>query len=190
MTTTALLIGLATDIGTELRARLARVGVNARCFRHAEDVGLALDQDETAFAMVPFMSAVEFGGELSELSVMGLERAVVAVLPKATYETCAAAFRSGAHDVIARPFAEEDLGRLVIGMQGATRGGVTAQEVQPLADLERRAIVRALSACNGQVSMTARKVGIGRSTLYRKLDLYRIGGVGPDDGEEPVKAAG
>ncbi len=189
MTTTALLIGLSTDIGSELRARLARVGVTARSYRHAEDVGMALDQNSSTFAMVPFMSSVEFGAELSELSVLGLERAVVAVLPKATYDICASAFRSGALDVIARPFAEEDLGRLVACMAGVTRGTNIMSDVQPLADVERRAIVRALAACNGQVSMTARKLGIGRSTLYRKLELYRIGGFGEDD-TTPIQAIG
>ena len=194
MTTTALLIGLSTDISAELRARLARVGVTARSFRHAEDVGMTLDQDTGVFAMVPFMSAVEFGAELSELSILGLERAVVAVLPKASYEHCTAAFRSGAHDVIARPFAEEDLGRLVEGMQGAHRKGGSPGDVIPLADMERRAIIKALSACNGQVSMTARKLGIGRSTLYRKLELYRIGSFRDGDesgaGDEQARACG
>lgn len=189
MATTALLIGLSTDIGTELRARLARVGVAAKSFRHAEDAALAIDQNATAFAMVPFMSAVEFGGELSELAAIGLERAVVAVLPKATYEYCADAFRSGAHDVIARPFAEEDLGRLAAAMQGATRTGLASTDVQPLADMERRAIAQALAACNGQVSMTARKLGIGRSTLYRKLELYRLAGAA-ESVDEPVRATG
>lgn len=183
MATTALLIGLASDTASELRARLGRVGVTARSFRHASDIGFSVDGDGAFFALVPFMSSVEFGAELAELSVIGLERAVVAVLPKTNYDLCASAFRSGAHDVIARPFAQEDLGRLVAGMQGATRTGVQASDIAPLHEVERQAIARALAACNGQVSMTARKLEIGRSTLYRKLELYRLAGFGEDHQE-------
>lgn len=189
MATTALLIGLSADISAEIRTRMSRLGVRAMSFRHADDIGMALDKNSATFVLVPFMSAAEFGGELSELSVLGLDKAVVAVLPKATFDICAEAFRSGAHDVIARPFAEEDLGRLVSSIQGAMPKGVSAVDVVPLADMERREISRALAACNGQVSMTARKLGIGRSTLYRKLDLYRIKSVHTEDGDE-VRATG
>lgn len=187
MATTALLIGLASDSGVELRARLGRVGVSTRAFRHAADIGFSVSDGGAYFAMVPFFSAVEFGAELSELAVIGLDRAVVAVLPKGTYAMAADAFRAGAHDVIARPFDQEDLGRLVIGVQGASRTGFDPTDILPLAEVERQCISQALAACKGQVSMTARRLGIGRSTLYRKLELYRLAGFGED--EAPRKQA-
>jgi DNA-binding NtrC family response regulator len=43
-----------------------------------------------------------------------------------------------------------------------------------LEELERRAIRRALDACDGNLSDAARRLGIGRSTLYRKLDQYGL----------------
>ncbi|MEO8882102.1 MAG: sigma-54 dependent transcriptional regulator [Devosia sp.] len=50
-------------------------------------------------------------------------------------------------------------------------------EVTPLADLERELIVFALGKYQGRMSAIARALGIGRSTLYRKLRDY-----GLDDG--------
>ena len=46
--------------------------------------------------------------------------------------------------------------------------------IRRLIDLEREAIRRAIALYDGHMSETARRLGIGRSTLYRKLDELRI----------------
>ncbi len=56
-------------------------------------------------------------------------------------------------------------------------------EVRKLADVEEELIRFALKFYRGQMSQVARKLGIGRSTLYRKLKDY---GIDPDD---PLKEA-
>jgi DNA-binding NtrC family response regulator len=56
---------------------------------------------------------------------------------------------------------------------------VTAEgEVRRLAEVEEELIRFALSFYRGQMSEVARRLGIGRSTLYRKLKDYAIN---PDD---------
>jgi DNA-binding NtrC family response regulator len=42
-------------------------------------------------------------------------------------------------------------------------------DIRPLADIESRVIQLALARYQGRISLVARKLGIGRSTLYRKL---------------------
>lgn len=42
----------------------------------------------------------------------------------------------------------------------------------PLAELERRAIFRAIADAGGDKLMAARMLGIGKTTLYRKLKEY------------------
>jgi DNA-binding NtrC family response regulator len=49
--------------------------------------------------------------------------------------------------------------------------------VRPLEDIEREAIRFAISHYRGQMSEVARRLKIGRSTLYRKLE-----GLGLDEG--------
>ena len=44
-----------------------------------------------------------------------------------------------------------------------------AGDIRPLADVEARVIRLALARYQGRISLVARKLGIGRSTLYRKL---------------------
>ncbi len=47
-----------------------------------------------------------------------------------------------------------------------------SDEIVPMAELERRAIKRALRATEGSVERAARLLGIGRATLYRRLATY------------------
>jgi DNA-binding NtrC family response regulator len=51
--------------------------------------------------------------------------------------------------------------------------------VRPLADIELEMIKLAIEHYNGQMSEVARRLGIGRSTLYRKLKEY---GIDPENG--------
>jgi len=48
----------------------------------------------------------------------------------------------------------------------------TGDELLPLDELERRAILRALREAGGDKLAAARLLGIGKTTLYRKLKLY------------------
>ena len=54
-------------------------------------------------------------------------------------------------------------------MEAAAAGGPKSLE-----DLEREAIVAAMEANRGNLSDVARQLGIGRSTLYRKLEQYGL----------------
>ena len=64
--------------------------------------------------------------------------------------------------------------------EGESAGGSTAiapdghADPVPLAELERRAIVHALAFHEGRMAAAARALGIGRSTLYRKLKEYGL----------------
>ena len=51
--------------------------------------------------------------------------------------------------------------------------GALAQ-VAPLAEVERRAVERALAAAGGNVTRAARALGISRATLHRKLNKYGL----------------
>jgi two-component system response regulator HydG len=50
-----------------------------------------------------------------------------------------------------------------------------AQDVKPLAEMEREAILTAIRTLGGDKLLAARLLGIGKTTLYRKLKEYGIG---------------
>jgi len=63
----------------------------------------------------------------------------------------------------------------------ASRQALPADLPLDLAAYERAAIERALAECDGEASTAARRLGIGRSTFYRKLDKH---------GLKPLRGAG
>ena len=60
--------------------------------------------------------------------------------------------------------------------------------IRPLEDLESEVIRFAISHYRGQMSEVARRLHIGRSTLYRKLENLGIGGENPDSDGEAVSS--
>ena len=59
-----------------------------------------------------------------------------------------------------------------------------AGEVRPLEEMESEIIRFAISHYRGQMSEVARRLKIGRSTLYRKLDEAGVPSHGGKSGEE------
>ena len=53
-------------------------------------------------------------------------------------------------------------------------GGTAVGKILPLAEVEKQTILQALERLNGDKLMTARMLGIGKTTLYRKLKEYGI----------------
>jgi DNA-binding NtrC family response regulator len=56
---------------------------------------------------------------------------------------------------------------------GTAASACAVPDIQPLAALERGAILKALQATNGDKIVAARKLGIGKTTMYRKLKEYQ-----------------
>lgn len=63
---------------------------------------------------------------------------------------------------------------MMAGMAGAPAQAVSlldpAGRIRPLAEIEADAIRGAIAHCNGRLSEVARRLGIGRSTLYRRIE--------------------
>ncbi len=49
-----------------------------------------------------------------------------------------------------------------------------SQRPARLADLERQALQQALHRCNGDIARVVRELGVGRSTVYRKIKQYKL----------------
>jgi len=59
-------------------------------------------------------------------------------------------------------------------LRRAVIGGDDKQQVLTLQEAERQAIIRAGQALNGQVTKMAEALGIGRTTLWRKMKAYSL----------------
>ena len=70
----------------------------------------------------------------------------------------------------------EDLPASVRESQAEEPGFPSGEQIVPLAELERQAILFAITQANGDKEKAAQLLGIGRTTLYRKLREYRSNG--------------
>ncbi len=88
-----------------------------------------------------------------------------------------------------RPGAPSDFGHSPVTAAAALALLDAAGEVRPLEDIENEVIRFAISHYRGQMSEVARRLHIGRSTLYRKLEHLGLE-EGPGSNSETPVAAG
>jgi len=69
---------------------------------------------------------------------------------------------------------EEALKTVETSLQGAPPAAQESADVLPLEEVEKRAILEAVRKYPGNVSRAARKLGLSRATMYRKLAKYGI----------------
>ena len=58
------------------------------------------------------------------------------------------------------------------GTEVASASGNGTSKIMPMAELERQTILNAIAQLNGDKLKAARLLGIGKTTLYRKLKEY------------------
>jgi len=68
--------------------------------------------------------------------------------------------------------AERQRGAFSIEDVAKTNGAEHDGEIVPLDELEKRAIIKALQYTKGDRTLASHALGIGRTTLYRKLKKY------------------
>lgn len=65
------------------------------------------------------------------------------------------------------------------GVQPLGEAAILASGPQTLADRERQAIIETLQDTSGKLAETARRLGISRTTLWRRLKAYGLDGFRP-----------
>ena len=65
-----------------------------------------------------------------------------------------------------------DLPSSILGVSAQLANRTTETRIVPIADLEKRAVLAAIAQLNGDKLTAAKLLGIGKTTLYRKLKQY------------------
>ncbi|MBU2881203.1 response regulator [Psychrosphaera sp. B3R10] len=84
----------------------------------------------------------------------------------ASIATAVEAIKSGADDYLSKPI---DAASLLVALDGTANNSVHAETKMTTARLEWEHIQQALKTNNGNISATARQLGLHRRTLQRKL---------------------
>jgi len=173
---------LVVDDDVSFRARLVKA-LSARGFA-AQGAGTADEALEVARELKPDAAVVDLkmpGGKsglelVPDLVARHPGVQVVVLTGYGSIATAVEAVRKGAINYLSKPadadqiLAAFDADEHPAGAAGSSDGGVTATDPPPsLARVEWEHIQRILSDCDGNISLAARRLGIHRRSLQRKL---------------------
>ncbi|MGH8233997.1 MAG: response regulator transcription factor [Rhodanobacteraceae bacterium] len=159
------------------------VAAMSRALRRRGFDVVAADTAATALALgrvrQPRYAVVDL--KLGADSGLALIPALRAALPRvrillltgyASIATAVEAIKLGAHDYLAKPVDADAVVRALLddANDAAGEGSDAPETSPPLRRLEWEHIQRILHECDGNISETARRLGMHRRTLQRKLD--------------------
>lgn len=111
---------------------------------------------------------------IPELHLLVPDMCILLLTGYASIATAVEAIKRGAHDYLAKPVDADAVVRALLDGDGNTEGDDEDPPDAPdaplaLRRLEWEHIQRVLTECNGNISETARRLGMHRRTLQRKL---------------------
>lgn len=159
-----------------LSRALKRRGFEVLCTATAADALQRAREVQPRYAVVDL--------KLGEDSGLALIPALLTEVPSlrvllltgyASIATAVEAIKRGAHDYLAKPVDADTVMRALLAGDEATPEPIDAPETMlPLRRLEWEHIQRTLHECRGNISETARRLGMHRRTLQRKLEKHPV----------------
>lgn len=112
---------------------------------------------------------------LQKFRILRPDMPVILLTAWGTIPLAVSAMNHGAEDFLTKPWSNEDLVKKIrTALNRADAERQTAEHVDTLDTLERRAIVDALHRADGNLSTAARLLGITRQALYRRMKKFDI----------------
>lgn len=157
---------------------LAQRGFTVRTAQDGE-TALALCRSEAPVHVVLDLKlGVENGLALiPQLLTVAPDLRILLLTGYASIATAVEAIKRGAHDYLAKPV---DADAVTLALRGKSESSAVdattrvPEGAQPLRRLEWEHIQRVLSECGGNISAAARRLGLHRRTLQRKLGKHPV----------------
>lgn len=117
---------------------------------------------------------------IPELKTIVPDMRVLLLTGYASIATAVEAIKRGAHDYLAKPVDADAVVRALLDNDGAAANEDEGEALNtpdaplPLRRLEWEHIQRVLTECDGNISETARRLGMHRRTLQRKLAKHPV----------------
>lgn len=112
---------------------------------------------------------------IPELKALAPEMRILLLTGYASIATAVEAIKRGAHDYLSKPVDADAVVRALQDVDTIpAEGDDTSDAPLPLRRLEWEHIQRVLTECDGNISETARRLGMHRRTLQRKLAKHPV----------------
>jgi two-component system response regulator RegA len=108
-------------------------------------------------------------GLISHLLALAPELRILLLTGYASIATAVEAIKRGAYDYLAKPTDADAVTRALLSEDTESDADASSDVSPPLKRLEWEHIQRVLAECSGNVSEAARRLGLHRRTLQRKL---------------------
>jgi len=183
---TILLLDDDPDVGLAAQLLLNRRVAPVTCLRRPAELPAALERLQPALLLLDLnFGPGRTGGAqglqlLAEVQQRAAPPVVVVMTAYADIELAVQALKRGAFDFITKPW---DNVRLIATCREALQRAQPAGEAPPpaepepvrsLAAQERAAVLAAMAEAEGNLSAAARKLGLSRAALYRRLDKHGL----------------
>ena len=112
---------------------------------------------------------------LRKIRILRPELPVILITAWGTIPLAVEALNLGAADFITKPWSNDDLrAKIKTLIARAESDAARQRHVEPLEDMERTAIIRAIRLADGNLTVAARELGITRQSLYRRIEKYGL----------------
>jgi two-component system, response regulator RegA len=181
---------LIDDDQVFVRVLARALGARGFSASSAHDAGQALAlarSERPQFVVLDLKLGADNGLKLiPELKAILPEVRILLLTGYASIATAVEAIKRGAHDYLAKPVDADAVAQALLGAQSdvarAATSGLDALQVQvalpdappPLKRLEWEHIQRVLNESDGNISEAARRLGLHRRTLQRKLAKHPV----------------
>jgi two-component system response regulator RegA len=168
---------LVVDDDEVFRTRMARAlrdrGHEVRTAANADEALVLAQAESPEYAVVDLQMAGRGGlSLLSELKALDAATAVVVLTGYGSIATATEAVRRGALDYVSKPIDADGLLAAFGRGAGSPMSLPETAATPTLARAEWEHIQRVLADCEGNVSEAARRLGLHRKSLQRKLHKY------------------
>jgi two-component system, response regulator RegA len=145
----------------------------------ADEARLFARRQQPRYCVLDLKLGEENGLKLiSELHALVPDMRILLLTGYASIATAVEAIKRGAHDYLAKPVDADAVVRALLEGDGAPAGDDdlpdTPEAPLALRRLEWEHIQRVLTECDGNISETARRLGMHRRTLQRKLSKHPV----------------
>jgi len=160
------------DFGETLASEFRDRGYAVTCAQSLEGFRALPDLDFD-YAVVDLRlkrdSGLDVVGELHEASP---RTRIVVLTGYGSIATAVQATKLGAQNYLSKPVSVDDLERVFGDPEPAQEAGEIPNDFQTLARHEREYIEWVLAQCDGNISRAARRLGVHRQSLQRKLRKF------------------
>jgi len=158
----------AETLATEFRDR----GFDVECVASLAEVR-GCDVERFAYAVVDLRLRHDSGLDvIGEIKGRSEETCVVVLTGYGSIATAVQATKLGASQYLTKPVDIDELERALTGDESANDAVPIPDEFQSLYRHEREYIEYVLAECGGNISQAARRLGLHRQSLQRKLRKY------------------